>query len=103
MKTPVKLSAIKSSYDSKNLVHPKKKLLQKKYLSEQDSSSSDSDTSPAPRKRMTVKRPLKKKKKKVSESSETSESESSGEESDAEPGKIIRIPVDSSQLDTYYK
>ena len=103
MKTPVKLSAIKSSYDSKKLVHPKKKLLQKKYLSEQDSSSSDSDTSPAPRKRMTVKRPLKKKKRKVSESSETSESESSGEETDAEPGKIIRIPVDSSQLDTYYK
>lgn len=107
MKTPIKSTKVevaKTSSEKKKLVqvHPKK-LLQKKYLSDQDSSSSDSDSSPPPKKRTPVKRPLKKKPR-VSSSEESSDSDSSeDEESDDDSGKIIRIPVDTSQIATYYK
>jgi len=114
MKTPVK-SPVKTSVKSTKVeiaksssekkkpvqVHPKK-LLQKKYLSDQDSSSSDSDNSPPPKKRTPVKRPIKRKPR-VSSSEESSDSDSSEDESDDDSGKIIRIPVATSQMATYYK
>ena len=82
----------------KNL-HPKKVITYKKFDTDTDSDSSTA----TPKKKKTQLQAKKKTAAKKESSSEDSTDVSSDEEEDDDSGKIIRIPVDRSEVHKYYK
>ena len=87
----------------KNL-HPKKVITYKKFDTDSDSDSSTATTkSKTPKNKKTQLQAKKKPTAKKESSSEDSTDVSSDEEEDDDSGKIIRIPVDRSEVHKYYK